>query len=98
MFSSILQILGTALVISLLAILVERILISNGFARGNQIGLVVAISFLVTLVHFADYKESIYLTGLFMIIMGPIAVNRYDLTMTIKHGRWWWKKENLSTD
>jgi len=96
LISLILQILGITFVVSLLAILVERFLIINGFARGNTIALIVSIFFLATLFRLAYPEPSDYLYWFLMAFIGAIGGNRYDLTMTMKHGKWWWKKENQS--
>ncbi len=94
--SLILQILGSTIAVSVLAILVERFLIINGFARGNTIGLTGSIFFLATLFRLAYPEPSDYLFWFFMAFIGAIGGNRHDLTMTMKHGKWWWKKENQS--
>jgi hypothetical protein len=82
------RVLGPTLVALIIAVLTERLLIIYGFPRGNTIGLVIVPLFLAIMKQFIDYEGPFYIYGLFIIIAGPIGVNRADLTMTIKHGRW----------
>jgi hypothetical protein len=89
---------GIGLVFSLLAVLVERILIITGFVRGNTVGLILASFLLVVLKQLLVYNSSLYIFGLFIIVAGPIGANRYDLANTIRKGRWWWKTNNHNGD
>ena len=98
LISLILQILGISIIVSLLAVLMERVLIVNGFTRGNTIGLVIALLFMVTLTQLAYPRPSKYLLWFVLAFIGVMSGNRYDLTMTMEHGRWWWKKEDILSD
>lgn len=82
-----------SILVSVLVVIAERILIIAGLARGNTLGLGIA-TFLLTVMEQIVFKDlSIYWFGLFVIIIGPIAANRSDLTTTFNKGRWWWKNE-----
>jgi uncharacterized membrane protein len=94
LLSLILQTLGFAVVTTLLAFIVERAFIASGLTRGNTIWLIATTFILVTLLHLAYPDSSISL--LFIGFIGALSMNRYDLTMTMKLGKWWWKKENQS--
>jgi hypothetical protein len=37
---------------------------------------------------------SLLLYILFAMFIGPIAVNRSDLVITMRKGKWWWKSQN----
>ncbi|HEY3312131.1 MAG TPA: hypothetical protein VGK00_10875 [Anaerolineales bacterium] len=83
---------------ALLAVLFERILIFAGLTRGNTLGLAVVAFFLTAFYKVLDYRGFPYAYGLFIVLIGPIVANRYDLTNTFSKGRWWWKSENDSKD
>lgn len=87
------------LLFSLLAVLAERLLIINGFARGNTIGLIFAAFLLAIFKQLVDSNSSLYSYILFIVVVGPLGVNRFDLNYTLQKGRWWWKSttkdENL---
>lgn len=80
-------------VYSIIAILVERLLIAFGVVRGNTIGLVIVAFFTAFLTQWGGFKNSIILFGLLIIIGGPIGVNRADFIDTLMKGRWWWKEK-----
>lgn len=84
---------GIGLVFSLLAILAERLLIIYGYARGNTIGLVIVSFLLAIFKQSLNPNDSFYIHVLFIVVAGPLAVNRYDLANTMRKGRWWWKSE-----
>ena len=86
-------ILKNGILFSLLATLSERVLIMNGIARGNTIGLIIA-AFILAVFKTFDYSNSIYGYICFIMIVGPIGANRLDITTTIQKGRWWWKSNN----
>jgi len=94
LISLILRTLGIAIATTLLAVLVERVLIIYGLTRGDTIWLIGATFILVTLLQLAYPDNSIFL--LFIGFIGALSINRNDLTMSLTHGRWWWKKENQS--
>ena len=89
-----LTVFGVGAVFSLLATLFERIIIINGLARGNTIGVIITSFVFAAFKQVLDADGSLLLYGLFIVIVGPVAANRYDLSMTISRGRWWWKSEN----
>jgi len=78
---------------SLLSILVERLLIISGLTRGNTIGVVIIAFTLAMLKQLLNYEAPLYIYGLVIIIIGPVSVNRADLTTTLRQGPWWWKAE-----
>jgi hypothetical protein len=92
-----LQILGIALATTLLAILVERVLIINGFTQGNTTWLLFFTFISVILAQLANLESPMYLF-LVIVFISVMSMNRFDLIKTIKRGRWWWKKHNLSAD
>lgn len=80
--------------VSVLSVLAERLLISNGFTRGNTIGLVIA-TFISSVIKQLIYPSgSLFLFGLLLVVIGVMAGNRSDLTHTMRKGKWWWKSEN----
>jgi hypothetical protein len=87
----ILETLGLGIVVSLLAILAERVLIITGLTRGNTIGLVIATLILAVLKQVLDFNGSNILFGFLIVVVGTISANRYDIVNTIKKGRWWWR-------
>lgn len=97
-YTFILTSLGFGLLLSLFAVLFERILIVMGLTRGNTIGLIIAVFLITVIKEVVDYGGSFYMVSIFIVILGPIAANRSDLTNTLKKGRWWWKSESSSKD
>jgi hypothetical protein len=73
-FSLLRPVLGTTLVALIRAVILERLLMVYGFARGNTIGLVIVTLFLAIMKQFIDYEGSFYIYGLFVIIAGPIGI------------------------
>jgi len=94
LISLILRTLGFAIATTLLAVIVEKVFIIYGLARGDTVWLIGAIFILVTLLQLAYPDNSIFL--LFIGFIGALSINRYDITMMLTHGRWWWKKKNQS--
>jgi hypothetical protein len=76
--------------LTVLAFLFERILILAGLTRGNTIGLVIAVVILSSLQQMVIPGNSDLAFGLFVVILGPLAANRYDMTRTFQKGRRWW--------
>ncbi len=88
------SVLGVGLLFSIPALLVERLLIANGIARGNSVWLVI-VSFFAALYKQLTYPEPLYwLLGVVAVMICPLVVNRYDILDTLKKGRWWWKNED----
>ena len=90
--------LQVGLIYSLLAILVERILVSQGFVRGNTFGVIFVALVFVFMKQLVDYSDSIDIYGLAIIIISATGANRYDLIKTGQKGKWWWEAEKLSSD
>ena len=84
------------LLFSLLAVLVERLLIIYGYTRGNTVGLVIGSFILAIFKQLVNPNDSLYASVLFAVIAGPMALNRDDLANTLRKGRWWWKAEDDS--
>ena len=84
--------------VTVLALLFERILILAGLTRGNTILLAIATIILSMLQQLVFSESSSLGFGLFLVIIGPIGGNRYDLTRTIQHGRRWWLSINDEKD
>jgi len=82
-----------SIIFSILAILVERILVRLGLVRGNFIGLVLVLIFAIILMNTIETQSSIYLFGAFITFLSPLGVNRSDVIDTIMKGRWWWKND-----
>jgi hypothetical protein len=78
----------------LLASLFERILIFLGLVRGNTIFLIIGTFIIGLLRQSIDPNGNLVYYGLFIVIVGPISVNRFDIITTIKQGRYWWRLEN----
>lgn len=91
--------IGYGLLFSLFAVLTERLLIIYGFVRGSTIMLAIA-SFVMIFIFrvLIDSNSSFYTYGLIIILALPIGANRYDISASIKKGRWWWKSENNKKD
>ena len=83
---------------ALLAVLSERILIISGLTRGNTLGLAIVVFLLTIFYKMLNYGDFPYIYGLFILIIGPVAANRYDLTNTLQKGRWWWRSEKEGKD
>ena len=96
MWNLLLTTFWNGLVFSLLAVLVERLLIIYGYARGNTISLVVGSFILAIFKQLVNPNDLLYTYVLFAVIAGPMALNRDDLANTFRKGRWWWKSENHS--
>lgn len=90
--------LGFGILFALLAILSERVLIVIGLTRGNTFGLAIVTFFLTVFYKILDHSGFPYTYSIFILIIGPIAANRYDLTNTLQKGRWWWKLGNDNKD
>lgn len=92
--NSLASVIANGLLFSLLSVLAERLLIISGLTRGNKIGVVIVAFTLAILKQLLNYDAPLYIYGLVIIIVGPLSVNRADLTVTLRQGRWWWKTEN----
>ena len=83
--------IGLSIFYSLLALLIERILIVFGITRGRTL-IVFLLAFIGNLIGILGrYEISFYLYELFVLFVGITAANRFDLIKTLDKGRWWWK-------
>ena len=83
-------------VVSIIAALMERLMISIGWMPGSTIFLVIFDVVAVALWEFLKFPEPIsfnVLEVLSFTVFMPMAINRYDLFTTMQKGRWWWKSE-----
>jgi hypothetical protein len=95
LISLILEILGFAVATTLLAILVERVLIIKGFTQGNTVWVLFSTFISSILAQLVNLDSPMYLF-LVIVFISVMSMNRFDLIKTSEHGRWWWKKENQS--
>ena len=89
-----LTILANGIMLSLAAVLVERLLIWGGFVRGSTVFVALFSLISAVVAIFINYGKVSLLLALFVIIVGPFGVHRYDLMKTTSEGRWWWKSED----
>ncbi len=92
LFKFLASVLGVGLLFSIPALIVEKILIIKGVARGSSIALVIG-SFFAALYKQVHPEPLYWLLGVFAVVFGPLIVNRTDVYYTVKKGRWWWKLE-----
>ena len=76
--------------LTVLALLVERVLILAGLTRGNTLWLAISVVLLAVLQQTVIPGDSNLAFGVFIVILGPLAANRYDMTRTFQMGRRWW--------
>jgi hypothetical protein len=88
------SVLGIGLLFSVLALMVERLLVTNGIIRKNTAWLVIACFFTAFCRQLYPDIHVSWLLGVFIVVFGPIILNRSDVYDTFKKGRWWWKNEN----
>ncbi len=84
---------GFWLLFSFLSYLGEKVLVIKGYVRGSTFGLIV-ISFFLALFRQADPTRSLIVYILLALIVSPLVINRYDLSLTINKGKWWWKSDD----
>ena len=75
----------------ILSLLVERVLIHHGVICGKTVWLVAWNLLIAILVQVLGPDGKFWIFCPFMIILGPISINRDDFVMTIRKGKWWWK-------
>ena len=88
-----LTILANDIILSLIAVLVERLLIWGGFVRGSTILVALFSLGWAVVVIFINYGKVSFSSALLVIFIGSFGMNRYDLMKTLYKGRWWWKSE-----
>lgn len=88
------NILINGVLFSLLSILAESLLIVSGLTRGNKVGIVIIAFSLAMFKVLLDYDPPLYVYGVILFVIGPLSVNRADLTTMLRLGRWWWKSQN----
>ena len=95
-FIFLLPYLFTGLAASLAAVLIERLMIHIGWTPGNTLLTIFSVFILTVLFQLTQFPEPIsfdwYLfLGLFM---GLMIANRYNLSITLQKGKWWWKSKS----
>ena len=94
-YTAILTTIEIGAVLSILAICIDRLLVYLGLARGDIRGLIIVTLLLTAIKQIIAPNLSVYFFGLFIILVGPISINRYDIIKTFQKGRWWWNKEDV---
>ena len=87
----------TGLAVSIIAVLIERLLIFVGWTPGSTVELIIfsfISSVLWQLMKFPQPISFNMLEVLFFIFLVPIIANRYDISTTVQKGRWWWKSKS----
>lgn len=93
MVDFIISVLGFAFLFLFLSFLTERLLVKSGYVRGSKFALVLC-SFILAIYKQVDFRNPLYVYILIALIATPLVVNRYDLSLTIEKGKWWWKSED----
>jgi hypothetical protein len=87
------NILINGVLYSLMSLLAEGLLKVSGLARGNTIGVVTVAFTIAVFSESLNYDAPLYVYAVLLFILGPISVNRADLTTTLRQGLWWWRTE-----
>ena len=85
--------IGYWIFFSALSFLGERLLVKMGIVRGNILWLILA-SFFLALIQQINHNYSIFFFFFIALIAIPLSINRYDLSITISKGKWWWKSNS----
>lgn len=93
MVDFIISVLGFAFLFLSLSFFAERVLVKSGYVRGNTLWLIPS-SFILAIYKQVDFRNPLYVYILMALIAIPLIVNRYDMSLTIKQGKWWWKSEH----
>ena len=96
LFIFLLPYLFTGLAASLAAVLIERLMIQNGWTPGNTVLTIFFVFIPTVLFQLIKFPKPIsfdwyLLSGLFI---GLMTANRYDFMRTSKEGKWWWKSKS----
>jgi hypothetical protein len=97
LLSFLLPYFATGLAFMLVAVLIERLMVINGWVRGNPVLLAILVfilSVVFELVNFTNVTSLNIIEAFFLVILAPLKLNQFDLIGTIEKGRWWWKAEN----
>ena len=95
LFLFLLPYLFTGLAVSIIAVLIERLMINIGWIRGQTVFMVIMAFIFSILLQLMKFPKpiSIDISDILLLLMMPLVVNRYDLSKTIREGRWWWKSK-----
>jgi hypothetical protein len=86
----------TGLLMTVLAIFLEKAMIFWGWARGNTAILIIMTFIFSTFFQLIKFPKPIDFNvfDLFFLSMMTIGANRFDIMGTIQKGRWWWKSKS----
>jgi len=88
---------AAGLAFTLVAILIERLMIVNGWVRGNTLFLAIGVfilSIVLELIKFPDTISLGIMDFFILCILAPLKINQIDIIGTMGKGRWWWKADN----
>lgn len=91
-------ILFTGIISSIPGLLFGFWLAKNGFARQSIIPTFVVAICLALVKQIWYGNLSWWYFGILTLLATTIGINRADLWLTFKKGRWWWKLENNNKD
>jgi hypothetical protein len=97
LFLLLLPYFAAGLAFTLVAVLIERLMIITGWVRGNTVFLAISVFILSIVLELIKFPSTISLGILdffVLCILAPLKLNQIDLIGTIEKGRWWWKAEN----
>lgn len=92
----IVEILLMTVLFSILGLLIESWMDSQGLAPSDKIASIISIFLLVSIKTIFFHAASWVLWGIALVLAMIFAVHRGDLWITLKRGRWWWKSGNNS--
>jgi hypothetical protein len=84
----------SGIVLSLLAVLAERVLIKYGLIRGDTITVIIGCFFIAFVWQLVDSDGAYWFFWLAASILAPISLNRGDFIASLTKGPWWWRSEN----
>jgi hypothetical protein len=95
-FLLLLPYLFTGLAVSIVAVLIERLMILAGWTPGNTVIMIFCVFIATVLFQFIKFPEPISLDESILagLVIGLMGANRFELARTFKEGRWWWKSTN----
>lgn len=97
LFSFLLPYFASGVIFALVAILIEKVLILNGWFRGNTVFLAISVFILSIIFELIKFPQPISINVvdiLIFFIIAPLKLNQTDFIETIQKGRWWWKEKN----
>ena len=89
----VLEILIITLIFSFPGMIIEYLLDLFGFAPSDRVSMVLSTFITVVIKQLLFQDTSWWLWGIIMLLTLVFAGHRYDLWMTMKNGRWWWRKK-----